>query len=151
MRLWPTLTVGAPLITSEHLVVACAVTTIALTTYGRGTKWSKKRRETKAVIAGKDKTALEEIATKIEATDDKVDTILGILITPDPTPLVPYPPAGIIEQVADHGRMLKKLLPNGGNTDDPGDLLLKMARKQGVTEDTESAPSRPATEAMPDA
>jgi hypothetical protein len=51
-----------------------------------------------------------------------------------PTPLEPSPPPGLVAKVDAHGKILANLIPNGGNTDNPGDLLLKIAQRQGVTE-----------------
>jgi hypothetical protein len=135
--------VGTPLFTSDHILATTAVLGVLGAAYNRGSKYSKQKRKTKAVIAGRDKTALEQLAERQERTDRNVDKILDVLITPEVEPGWPKPAPRLVDQVAAHGEqlaeqgaMLTRLMPNGGDTDEPGDLLVKMARKAGVTEDT---------------
>lgn len=60
-----------------------------------------------------------------------------------PTMFEPDPPPGIIGIVDDHTRVLEKLetlLPNGGDSNSPGDLNLRMAQRAGVVKDDPSIP-----------
>jgi hypothetical protein len=103
--------------------------------YQLGASISRSRRAAKNIAEGKDKTALEEIAESAKEANDKTDLILTVLEGRKPTLLEPHPPPGLVAVVVDHGQKLDKLLPNGGNTDNPGDLILKLAQNAGVTED----------------
>lgn len=126
--------VDAALFTSDHVVAFTGLCVFLMGAYQFGTSMSKKRTTAKAIIADKDKTALEQIAADLRSNCELTQTVVTVLEGRKRTPLEPNPPPGLVEVVANHGKILNKLIPNGGNTDNPGDLLLKLARDRGVTE-----------------
>ena len=90
---------------------------------------------------------------RAEQSASDVSEIKSVLITPKPTSLVPNPPMGLVDIVAGHTDTLtematqissvasdvgavddkvKKLFPNGENTNDPGDLLARGAKANGT-------------------
>lgn len=97
-------------------------------------RWRTRRAQRQAMMA----TQAEERLRTIESNSAEALAIArrieGVLVTPEPTAWVPDPPMGLIDAVHLHGEMLTKMQPNGGTTNDPGDLLLRMARKMGVIE-----------------
>ena len=117
------------------LVVASLLTSLVI--------WVARRQAT--AIARSDKAA------------KNTEAILAVLVTPEPTGLVPHPAPGLVDVVASHTRTLsglsnnineidkkvKKLFPNGENTNDPGDLIARTAKAQGTwLEETPDHPIR---------
>lgn len=91
-------------------------------------RWSTRRAERHALMA----TQAEERLRQIESNSTEALAIARriekVLVTADPTALNPEPPLGLIDQVREHGVMLTRMQPNGGTTNDPGDLLLRTAQ-----------------------
>ena len=117
------------------LVVASLLTSLVI--------WVARRQAT--AIARSDKAA------------KNTEAILAVLVTPEPTGLVPHPAPGLVDVVAGHTKTLrglsanineidnkvKKLFPNGENTNDPGDLMARTAKAQGTwLEETPDHPIR---------
>lgn len=116
-------------ISSTEVAAVAAVGSVLVVVYANVSDGAKERRKEKSVIAGKDKTALEEVASGVKRLE-------GAVFDRPPSLAEPDGHAGIQTQVIAHGRILSKLMPNGGDTDNPGDLILKIARDRGLTEDT---------------
>jgi len=66
---------------------------------------------------------------------DLVTDIHTVLVGRKPTELDPEPSPGLVTRVASIEDTLKKQSPNGGDTNNMGDLILRMAREQGVVLD----------------
>jgi len=76
-----------------------------------------------------------EIHTQLNKIEKSINTVVEVLAGRDPSPMEPSPPPGLVAVVNDHSRLLAKLVPNGGGTNDPGDLQLRMAERMGVVLD----------------
>lgn len=122
------------LATSDHLIALGSVGALLFVGWER-IAFIRRDRAHKQMMRKKaaDGTVddLRQIALVAQANTEE---ILFALMGRPVTLLEPRPAPGLIKIVDAHGKLLAKLMPNGGNTDNPGDLLLKMAQQAGVTE-----------------
>lgn len=122
---------------ANQIIGACAVATLLVLVYTQTSKWVRDRRSDQAVIAGKDKTALEKIATDQAETKVLVGRLVDVVLDRLPSLWEPKGHKGLVTVVEEHSDTLNRLLPNGGNTNDTGDLIFKLAKDRGLTEEPE--------------
>lgn len=82
------------------------------------------------IVEGRDKTAIQHMQTD-------VTMLVELMKGREPSWQEPHPPAGLVAIVNQHTQLLNELLPNGGNSNSTGDLILRMGERMGVTVDEE--------------
>lgn len=90
----------------------------------------RQEREHAAELAAT--AAAKTVDGRLDALEGGIDEIREVLVGRPATPLEPDPPPGLVEDVVEHGRILRSLVPNGGTTNSPGDLLLRLAERNDV-------------------
>lgn len=135
-------------INAGDLGVILAALTFFVLVYTTTTKSVKERRREKAIVAGKERTALEEVRDEVResrkdlrkeitAVHDDTKLLISAVFDRGPSLAEPQGHKGLQSVVAEHTDTLRKLLPNGGNTNDPGDLIYKIAKDRGLTDPPE--------------
>ncbi len=128
------------------IVAAITLLVLVYTTVMKGTKEHKASKIKAAAdakaIESREKLALEQIADMARESvtilkgggpptwdghvaDGLVTVVLGMRTDIDE----------LKATVGEHGEILRTLQPNGGNTNNSGDLIYKVAKEMGVTED----------------
>lgn len=118
------------------------IASLLVAVYATFSTWSTNRRKEKAIIAGKDKTALEEMAASIGRVEGLVTKLVRVVFDRPASDEEPDGHAGLVSLSIRHDQMLQEqgaaiqtLKPNGGNTDQTGDIVLKLGKHFGVLGD----------------
>ena len=129
--------------TSDHLLAAAASAAFILALWEKVSGWMSRQQERERIESLKVDDGIQRLESITLAAQRATDEILTVLKGRKPTPLDPRPSPGLVDVVmsqgdklGEHSLILQKLQPNGGNTNNTGDLILKLARQAGVTEES---------------
>ena len=128
-------------VSGEDITIFLAVLTFLVLAFTTGRSVRRDQIKQKRQLEGREKIALEEIAADAKAGRELAEVAVMALEGRPATNLEPDPPPGLVQQVTtmgkvveSHGEVLKRLEPNGGDTNNTGDLVYKIADQLGVTD-----------------